>query len=42
MYDYDAETQGAIRKIMFDQDQKRKGMPSSDEMKARMCMCMRV
>ena len=33
MYDYDDETQGAIRKIMFDQDQKRKGQPSSDELK---------
>ena len=26
MYEYDDETQGAIRKIMFDQDQKRKGL----------------
>ena len=33
VYDYDDETQGAIRKIMFDQDQKRKGMPTSDEIK---------
>jgi len=33
MYDYDSETQGAIRKIMFDQDQKRKGLPSSDDAK---------
>merc|ERR1712100_368361 len=31
--DYDDETQGAIRKIMFDQDQKRKGLPGSDELK---------
>ena len=33
MYDYDPETQGAIRKIMFDQHQKRLGKPTSDEMK---------
>jgi len=33
MYDYDDETQGAIRKIMFDQDQKRKGLPASDDLK---------
>ena len=32
MYEYDGETQGAIRKILFDQDQKRKGQPTSDEM----------
>ena len=25
-------TQGAIRKIMFDQDQKRRNLPTSDEM----------
>jgi hypothetical protein len=30
--EYDGETQGAIRKIMFDQDQKRKGLPTSDEL----------
>jgi hypothetical protein len=28
---YDAETQGAIRKIMFDQKQKALGLPTSDE-----------
>ena len=33
MYDYDPETQGAIRKIMFDQHQKRLGKPTSDELK---------
>ena len=33
VHDYDDETQGAIRKIMFDQDQKRKGLPTSDELK---------
>ena len=33
MYDYDDETQGAIRKIMFDQHQKRLGKPTSDELK---------
>ncbi len=33
VYDYDNETQGAIRKIMFDQHQKRLGKPTSDEMK---------
>lgn len=31
--DYDEQTQGTIRKIMFDQDQKRKGLPTSDDMK---------
>ena len=31
--DYDGETQGHIRKIMFDQHQKRLGKPTSDEMK---------
>jgi len=33
VYDYDDETQGAIRKIMFDQDQKRRNLPTSDELK---------
>ena len=33
VYDYDDETQGAIRKIMFDQHQKRLGKPTSDDMK---------
>ena len=32
--DYDDETQGAIRKIMFDQHQKHLGLPTSDEMKS--------
>merc|ERR1719502_1616975 len=31
--EYDEETQAGIRKIMFDQDQKRKGLPTSDEIK---------
>lgn len=30
--EYDAETQGVIRKIMFDQQQKARGLPSSDEL----------
>ena len=29
--DYDPETQGAIRKILFDQNQQRQGLPTSDE-----------
>jgi hypothetical protein len=33
VHEYDEETQGAIRKIMFDQQQKRMGLPTSDEMK---------
>ena len=33
MWDYDDETQGHIRKIMFDQHQKRLGKPTSDDMK---------
>lgn len=32
VHDYDEETQGAIRKIMFDQAQKAKGLPTSDEL----------
>lgn len=31
--EYDPETQGALRKIMFDQNQKARGLPSSDELK---------
>jgi hypothetical protein len=34
MYDYDGETQGAIRKILFDQDQQRKGKPTSEELQS--------
>ena len=33
LYTYDDETQGAIRKIMFDQHQKRLGKATSDELK---------
>ena len=33
MDEYDGETQGAIRKIMFDQQQKMRGLPTSDEIK---------
>ena len=33
MDEYDEKTQAAIRKIMFDQRQKQKGLPTSDEMK---------
>ena len=32
VYDYDPETQGAIRKIMFDQHQKRLGKPTSEQL----------
>ena len=35
--EYDDETQAGIRKLMFDQDQKRKGLPTSDELKMRTC-----
>lgn len=31
--EYDGETQGAIRKIMFDQNQKAQGKPTSDQIK---------
>merc|ERR1712032_331425 len=33
MDDYDGETQGAIRKIMFDQGQKIQGKPTSDQLR---------
>lgn len=33
MEEYDGETQGAIRKIMFDQNQKIQGKPSSDQIR---------
>lgn len=33
MEEYDGETQGAIRKIMFDQNQKAKGEPTSDQIR---------
>eukprot|EP00931_Biecheleriopsis_adriatica_P088746 TRINITY_DN62996_c0_g1_i1.p1 TRINITY_DN62996_c0_g1~~TRINITY_DN62996_c0_g1_i1.p1 ORF type:complete len:344 (+),score=98.27 TRINITY_DN62996_c0_g1_i1:48-1079(+) len=33
MEEYDGETQGAIRKIMFDQNQKLQGKPSSDQIR---------
>lgn len=33
MQEYDGETQGAIRKIMFDQTQKAQGKPTSDQIK---------
>lgn len=31
--EYDGSTQGAIRKIMFDQNQKAQGLPTSDQLK---------
>jgi len=33
--DYDESTQAAIRKVMFDQHQKRQGLPTSDELNQR-------
>merc|ERR1719436_1362677 len=33
MEEYDGETQGAIRKIMFDQNQKIMGKPNSDQIR---------
>ena len=33
--EYDEETQGAIRKIVFDQRQKARGLPTSDELSAQ-------
>lgn len=32
--EYDEETQGTIRKIMFDQRQKALGLPTSDQLSA--------
>lgn len=32
IHEYDAETQGAIRKAMFDEQQKQLGLPTSDAM----------
>jgi hypothetical protein len=32
LHEYDPPTQGAIRKIMFDQAQKAKGLPTSDDL----------
>lgn len=32
MSEYDEATQGQLRKIMFDQKQQEKGLPSSDEL----------
>jgi len=32
VHDYDDETQAGIRKIMFDQEQKKKGLPTSDQL----------
>ena len=31
--EYDEETQGQIRRIMFDQAEKREGRPTSDELR---------
>eukprot|EP00300_Choanocystis_sp_HF-7_P010522 c16990_g1_i2.p3 GENE.c16990_g1_i2~~c16990_g1_i2.p3 ORF type:complete len:114 (+),score=30.55 c16990_g1_i2:602-943(+) len=31
--DYDNETQAEIRRLMWDQEQKRKGLPTSEELK---------
>ncbi len=35
MYEYDGETQGAIRKLMYDEEQKRAGRPTSDEQQSQ-------
>ena len=32
MDEYDGETQGAIRKVLFDQRQKQLGLPTSDDL----------
>lgn len=33
MHEYDSETQGAIRKALFDQQQQQMGLPTSDELR---------
>ena len=33
--DFDEETQAAIEKLRYDQEQKMKGLPTSDELKQR-------
>lgn len=33
MHEYDGETQGAIRKALFDQQQQQMGLPSSEELR---------
>ena len=38
--DYDDETQAALRKIMFDQAQKARGLPTSDDLMTEQLMTM--